>query len=498
MVFDATTDPDQQLSIRVWDLRTLQFLPPLRSAGLARHQDGFAIEGKATFSRDGTFLAAAARRGSDRVICVWDVELGIELAALSLVQDFDWAPESPTLITIGPSFIGKAPADSDARDGLDEGSSYQHGWISCWEVARPTPSYWLGTAVRSLCLNEDGSRLAANARLYQVTRGKQGQELMPLVDYGSDDAHPQFVGNDQLWATRTSRLERFAPQRREVTLPELDYPEREKEARQRASKDLEEHKKQEYYKDIIFTAQPKRVVTERCAYSPDGRRLLRSGRINFDYSYTHTDGAGTISFSTQIPGLELWNHEEGKRLAVWGGANESWSCFQFSPDGRRVATSNSTANVWSGQRPGERKIWDLATGKEERVLSLPVVSGLVFSRDARRLLAVDPHHSATLLDVESGRELFTWKVKQGTWQGYALSSDGTLVASGGKDRTIRLWDAVTGRELAHWQGHDGGVSALLFSKDDTILYSGSQDCTVKLWNLPLIRKGLADLGLDWK
>src|SRR5262249_856950 len=148
-----------------------------------------------------TLLVATARRGDDRVVCVWDIELGIELAAFPLVRFFDWPQDSTILLTIGPRFIGQDPADSENRDGGSSGSAYQSRWLSCWEVARPTPTYRQGTAVRSLCLNPDGSQLAANARLYQVIRGKHSQELMPLVDFGSDDAYPQFVGKDELWAT---------------------------------------------------------------------------------------------------------------------------------------------------------------------------------------------------------------------------------------------------------------------------------------------------------
>ena len=90
-----------------------------------------------------------------------------------------------------------------------------------------------------------------------------------------------------------------------------------------------------------------------------------------------------------------------------------------------------------------------------------------------------------------------WKVHHGSVLSLAISPDGRLLASGSNDRSIRLWEVSSGRELARWQSHESSVTALAFGSDGMLLISGGADGTLKLWNLPLIRKELAALGLDW-
>lgn len=64
----------------------------------------------------------------------------------------------------------------------------------------------------------------------------------------------------------------------------------------------------------------------------------------------------------------------------------------------------------------------------------------------------------------------------------AMHPDGTRIATGGNDATIRIWDTETREQLLVLHGHESYVHDLEFSPDGTMLASASGDATVRLWD----------------
>ena len=65
----------------------------------------------------------------------------------------------------------------------------------------------------------------------------------------------------------------------------------------------------------------------------------------------------------------------------------------------------------------------------------------------------------------------------------AMSPDGTTLASGSRDSTIRLWDTKTFEEIATLRGSDSEIWSLAFSPDGSMLAAGTHRGWIALWDV---------------
>jgi WD40 repeat protein/serine/threonine protein kinase len=150
----------------------------------------------------------------------------------------------------------------------------------------------------------------------------------------------------------------------------------------------------------------------------------------------------------------------------------------FAPGGRQFARWDRDTEVVSLQSYPDGKILSSFSSGHTYVYTM------AFTPDGRTLALANMRKDAVeLYDLEKQTNVGELAGHAGLLITLAVSPDGTMLAAGGSDQTIRLWDLPARREMRRLEGHRSGVSALAFSRDSRRLASGGVDGTVRFWDV---------------
>jgi len=188
--------------------------------------------------------------------------------------------------------------------------------------------------------------------------------------------------------------------------------------------------------------------------------------------------------------IRLWDLENAQELAnIEGSPSDMWSIC-FSPDGTKIATGATGADVKVFNEKhslrNSLKIYDAETCEEIQRVSAggkcPFVLSLAYSPDGT-LLAIGGMDG--IITIFSTDNYDTFNVIEGhamPIRSIAFSSDSQFMMSASDDGHIKVYDASHKNLVGTLSGHSGWVLSVAFGPDNTAV-SCSADKTVKVWNV---------------
>jgi WD40 repeat protein len=196
------------------------------------------------------------------------------------------------------------------------------------------------------------------------------------------------------------------------------------------------------------------------ALSPDGTRLAAGYRnevLVFDVA------TKSLTFRSRASG-----HLDPVQSIAW------------TPDGKKLITGAfRRVLVWNAEPLAQQR--EIQAGLTGRITALRPIA------NNTQVLLADGQEAENgfvrVLDIETAQTLRSWRAHEDTIFAMDVSRDGTLLATAGGDKMVRLWDIAKGTETARLEAHSTQVLSLAFNPDSTQLITGGADRQLKVWDV---------------
>ena len=169
--------------------------------------------------------------------------------------------------------------------------------------------------------------------------------------------------------------------------------------------------------------------------------------------------------------LVIWDVGSGNKVAILPPFPGTVMTVSFSPDGSQMAVIQEESAVAS--------LWDLT--KKDEIFDLighaqPLYNA-TFSPDGRRLVTVGKDGTAIVWDIQTGKKLISLSGHSASIEAATFNWNGTRLATGGYDGAVKVWDVSTGessgQELLDLTGYASYIYMVNFSSDGRYLSASS-------------------------
>jgi WD40 repeat protein len=205
-------------------------------------------------------------------------------------------------------------------------------------------------------------------------------------------------------------------------------------------------------------------------------------QLTRDGQYIAAVDGGVISVLGFPSGQVIWQHGNY--------SSNNIETFDFSPSGKTISVGGSNKEI---------EVLDAKSGKPLKSLmgyasvQEDSLKGTVRFW-AKNLLKQDISPDGELIAEPKGNYVIVWELSTGRvikklGDGNAgmvaakFSPDGTILATAGGDRVLRLWNTTNWELIRSLKGHTGTILCLEFSNDSQYVVSGGWDYMTFIWNV---------------
>lgn len=215
---------------------------------------------------------------------------------------------------------------------------------------------------------------------------------------------------------------------------------------------------------------------------------LKSGKLTNTQLFESL-GANSLAFSSDSEVLlsgeddctvKFWSLQTQKLIQTLVGHEKTVNAIAVHPNGKLIASGSNdrTVKLWSFK---SGKLVCAFTGHKDKV------TAVLFSPDGNVLASSGDINDKTIKLWFLAENRNITLIGHSDWFGgvdtIAFTPDSQFIASGSKDKTIKIWQVKTGEEVITLNAHNDYITSIAISKDNNLLASASKDKTLKIWRL---------------